>query len=80
MDVKTFNPRGLLYKLHGSSAQLEAVIQRQRYQQADDSANQGDPADSTGMFIPTHRQQQNTKNDWRPDCKTQQTHFVLFLI
>ena len=54
--------------------------QDRRHDQAGDGAHQRDPAHHGGLFITAQGQQHDTKEDWCPDCKAQQTHLVIPLL
>ena len=75
IDIEAGNPGCLFDKLHGSGAEFEAVIQRQRHQKTGNRTNQGDPAHGARLIVTTQCQQHNTKSNWCPNSQAQQSHF-----
>jgi len=80
VHVEALDPLGFFDELHGRRTELEALVQRNGDQETDHRPEQGQPAHGGGMLIAADREQQRAEGNRHPDCKTQQTHFVLFLI
>jgi hypothetical protein len=65
----------LLDELHRGGAELEAAVQRQRDQEADDGADERQPAHGARMLVAPQGKQHGAEQDRRPDGKAQQSHF-----
>ncbi len=75
VHVEALDPEDLLDELRRGGAVVEVAVERQRHGQADQRADQRDPADGARLIVAPEGQQQGTEGDRRPDGKTQQTHF-----
>jgi hypothetical protein len=65
--VEAVDPRLALDELHLGGAELEAAVQRQRDQEADDGADERQPAHGARMLVPPQGKQHGAEQDRRPD-------------
>ena len=66
-DIEALDPGRLLDELHRGSAVVKARHHRDGDEEADDRADQGDPAGRAAIFLTAHGQQEDTEGHGQPD-------------